>query len=101
MSKSIMETAEIKTCYECRCFATQGFMHEHHIFGGPNRRLSEKYGLKVHLCYVCHEDNKRGVHGENVELKKKLHQDGQRAFERVHGSREDFMRIFGKNYLND
>lgn len=31
-------------CYMCsRCGQTQ----EHHIFGGPNRTLSEKYGLEV------------------------------------------------------
>lgn len=99
MAKSIMEDPEVKTCYACGCYATQGFMHVHHIFGGPNRKLSERYGLKVHLCYVCHEDGERGVHGRNVELMDRLHREGQEAFERVHGDRNIFMQIFGKNYL--
>lgn len=99
MAKSIMEDPEVKTCYACGCYATQGFMHVHHIFGGPNRKLSERYGLKVHLCYVCHEDGERGVHGRNVELMDRLHREGQEAFERVHGDREVFTKIFGKNYI--
>lgn len=99
MSKSIMEQQGIRTCYACGCYASTGFLQEHHVFGGPNRKLAEHYGLKVHLCYVCHEDNKRGVHGQNKELRDRLHKEGQQAFEREHGSREDFMKEFGKNYL--
>lgn len=99
MSKSIMEQQGTRTCYACGCYASPGFLHEHHIFGGSNRKRSEHYGLKVHLCYVCHEDNKRGVHGQNKELRDRLHKEGQQAYERVHGSREQFMKEFGKNYL--
>lgn len=99
MAKSIMEAEDTKTCYICGCYATQGYMNVHHVFQGSGRRTpSEKYGLKVHLCYVCHNDNKRGVHN-NKELADKLHREGQQAFERVHGSREKFMEVFGKNYL--
>lgn len=98
MSKSIMEESGTRRCYACGCYATQGYLHEHHIFGGANRKLSEKYGLKVHLCYVCHEDNERGVHGRNTILRNQLHREGQQAFEREH-TREEFMEIFGKNYL--
>lgn len=99
MSKSIMEEPGTRICYACGCYASHGYLHEHHIFGGPNRKLSEKYGLKVHLCYVCHEDNVRGIHGQNKELRERLQKEGQQAFERKHGDREEFMKIFGKNYL--
>lgn len=99
MAKSIMEDPDTKTCYACGCYATKGFMHVNHVFGGSNRRWSEKFGLKVHLCYVCHEDNEKGVHGRNKELAERLHREGQAAFERVHGDRNVFMKIFGKNYL--
>ena len=88
----------VKTvCWECECTPQQ--LEEHHVFNGPNRRNSEKYGLKVYLCYVCHRDNKLGVHGCNTELRERLQQAGQQAFENKIGSREDFMKIFGKNYL--
>ena len=47
--KSIMEPKGCKTCYAC---GREGIdLEVHHIFyGTANRRLSEKYGLKVHLC---------------------------------------------------
>lgn len=74
-------------------------LEEHHVFGGSNRKWSEKYGLKVHLCGdKCHRNGPRAAHqsGETMQL---LHEAGQRAFEEHHGTREEFMRIFGRNYL--
>lgn len=72
--------------------------HKHHIFGGSNRKWSEKYGLYVHLCPEDHNMSDRGVHF-NKELMDDLHRIGQETFERKIGSREEFMRIFGRNYL--
>ncbi|MCC3386679.1 hypothetical protein D4758_22565 [Enterocloster citroniae] len=72
-------------------------MHRHHIFGGKNRKWSEKYGLTVHLCPRCHTDNKEGVHAD-AEIMEALHRIGQAAFEKEH-RREGFIWIFGKNYL--
>ena len=95
--RSIIEDKNEKSCFVC---GYAGRTEEHHIFGGnPNRRLSEKNGLKVHLCYMHHKDSKEGVHF-NPELMEKLHKIGQKAFEESH-TREEFMRIFGKNYLDD
>lgn len=96
MSKSILQNYEIeKECFECR--STKN-LQEHHVFGGPNRNLSEKYGFKVLLCIKHHTDNKHGVHGENKNLRVVLKQIAQREFEKNH-SREDFINIFGKSYL--
>ena len=90
----------VKTvCWECECTPQQRCLEEHHVFNGPNRRNSEKYGLKVYLCYVCHRDNKLGVHGCNTDLRERLQQAGQQAFEDNFGTRDEFMKIFGKNYL--
>lgn len=95
--RSIIEDKNEKSCFVC---GYVGKTEEHHIFGGnPNRDLSEKNGMEVHLCYMHHRDSKEGVHF-NLELMKELHRIGQRAFEKNH-SREEFMRIFGKNYLDD
>lgn len=94
--KSILET-EKGVCYLCGA-RTQ--TEEHHIFGGnPRRKYSEKYGLKVYLCHHCHRDNKSGVHG-NREKMRLLHQEGQKAFERNH-TREEFVRLFSRNYLDE
>ena len=93
--ESIIPNDEKGVCWVCgRVCAT----HKHHIFGAANRANSERHGLFVHLCPPCHNMGDRGVHF-NRELMEHLHREGQAAFERVHGSREDFMRIFGKNYL--
>ncbi len=94
--KSIMEPPKHKICWECGEFARE----EHHIFyGTANRKWSEKYGLKVHLCVRCHRDEEAGVHGRNKELDQRLKEAGQRAFEETHGSRMEFIKIFGRNYL--
>ena len=69
----------------------------HHVFGGANRKNSDEYGLIIGLCHDCHNEPPRGVH-HNAETMQKLHEIGQRAFEAEH-THEEFMRIFGKNYL--
>ena len=76
-----------------------GYLEEHHIFGGPNRKHSEALGLKVHLCPECHRDTRKGVHGSEGQGKKlQLQQEAQKNFEARY-SHEEFIRVFGKNYL--
>ncbi len=95
--KSILEPVPAKECYEC---GAAGYLEEHHIFFGAGRRkLSERYGMKVHLCLLHHRDQEIGVHGRNTELRRKLEKDGQQAFEQIH-SRKEFIEIFGQNYLD-
>ncbi|MDD7390045.1 MAG: hypothetical protein PUG60_10450 [Lachnospiraceae bacterium] len=96
--KSIMNTKK-GICYVCgRSCDSQ----EHHIFyGTANRSLSEKYGLKVYLCLNHHTATREAVHNGNWKLDIRLKQEAQRAFESRHGSRSEFMEIFGKNYLED
>ncbi|MEG7531420.1 MAG: hypothetical protein RSF83_08490 [Hungatella sp.] len=95
MSKSILEERECRTCYVCGQY---GQVEEHHIFyGSANRKKSEQWGLKVHLCRVHHRDYKLGVHGGNKDLDMQLKRTGQQAFEQLH-SRKEFMKEFGKNY---
>lgn len=97
MAKSIMEPKGCKTCFAC---GAEGYVEEHHIFHGTaNRKKSEKTGIKVHLCYLHHRDSALGVHGENVELDRKLKEAGQRAYEQLH-SRKEFIHEFGRNYLD-
>lgn len=91
--KSIIQ--DTKECFITGC--TTG-LHEHHIFGGANRKNSEKYGLKVWLLPELHNMSNNGVHF-NKELDLVVKRAGQHAFERVHGSREEFIKIFGRNYL--
>lgn len=76
-------------------------LHKHHIFyGSGNRKISEKNGFWVWLTGVYHnQDSRLGVHLGNVELDMALKEQAQRVFEETH-SREEFMRLIGRNYLD-
>ena len=90
--KSILQ--QDKVCYFCgKTFGLEC----HHILGGTaNRKLSEKYGLKVWLCQK-HHTGKDGAQYD-PKLNKLLKMDAQTAFERTH-THTEWMQIFGKNYL--
>lgn len=91
--KSIIQKR--KECYVCGQVTN---LHSHHILFGKNRRNSEKYGLKVWLCYQHHEGTD-GVHGKNGhELDLRLKKIAQRTFEETHTG-EEFISIFGRSYL--
>lgn len=66
--------------------------------GKPEK--SEKYGLTVWLCHgSCHLSGARAVHN-NRETMDALHEYGQRrAMQEQSWTREEFVREFGKNYL--
>lgn len=91
--KSILQ--QERECYYCK---TTNNLEEHHcLYGTANRRIAERFGLKVFLCSEHHR-GKNGVHGGNKYLDIKLKQLAQSKFEENH-DREDFIKIFGKNYL--
>lgn len=95
MKSILQDYEEQRECFCCRSIEN---LEDHHIFSGPNRKLSEKYGLKVLLCAQHHRDNKKGVHGQNTELKKDLQRLAQKEFEKVYGH-DKYIKVFGKNYL--
>jgi hypothetical protein len=68
----------------------------HHIMPGPNRRLSDRYGLWCHLCHDCHTGT-RGAQYDR-EIGDRLKREAQMAFEELY-SHDEWMRIFKKNYL--
>lgn len=88
-------------CFLCGKNGSDDKLDLHHIFGGANRKKSGKYGLVVYLCHNnCHIFGKNAVH-QNPETMKLLHQYGQKkAMEENGWSVEDFIREFGKNYLD-
>lgn len=95
MSKSIITNS--RSCFVCK---TPFDLHKHHIFyGTSNRKLSEKYGCWVYLCGKHHDMSDYGVHNDRV-LDIQLKQIAQRAWEQEHGTTEDFIKVFGRNYLD-
>ena len=105
MSKSIMQGT--KECYICRQLLNeQGIfkqltpynLEEHHIMHGTaNRKVSERYGLKVYLCIPHHRTGDNAVHRcRDMDLY--LIRKGQARFEQLY-SPEEWMSAFGKNYI--
>ena len=85
-----------KKCWFC---GNMQNLHLHHIFhGNANRKLSDKYALCVWLCAYHHNLGQKCVHN-NKEMDLELKRIGQKAFEENIGTREEFIKIFGKNYI--
>lgn len=95
MMESIVQDLAQERCFVC------GSMRElelHHIMHGTaNRRLATRNELTCWLCRT-HHTGRFGVHTANPDLDKRLKQEAQTAFERTH-TRQEWMKIFGKNYL--
>lgn len=93
--KSIIQ--DNRECYICR----NPFTEEHHVYyGTANRKLSEKYGLKVWLCPYHH----RGIGGVhfNKELDNRIKEVAREKFEAVYPY--NFQRLFygdGIEVLNE
>lgn len=73
------------------------WLEKHHIYGGANRKLSEKYGLWVWLTHDEHNEPPHGVH-HCREARLELQKQGQLAFMAKYPG-EDFQAIFGRNFL--
>lgn len=98
MSKRLWSvfTDDMEHCY----FTGTPYCHRHHIFYGPYRNKSEEYGFVIPLASQLHEFEPESVHGNpNQGLDLQLKQMAQQYFEEHYGTREEFIRIFGKNRL--
>lgn len=94
--KKFSEYAGKGRCYFCHSIQD---LQEHHIFyGTANRKISDKYGLTVYLCIYHHTVSQKCVHN-NREIDMQLKKDGQQYFEKYIGTRSQFIKEFGKNYL--
>lgn len=81
-------------------------LQKHHIFGGPLRSISEANGFWVWLIDFNHTGANsntplgfKGVHHDR-ERDLELKRDCQAKYEETH-SREEFMALIGRNYLEE
>lgn len=74
--------------------------HIHEVFyGTANRKKSIQYGLCIRLCPEHHNASNEGVHF-NKAFDEKLKKNVQYIAMQHYGwTTEDFIKIFGKNYL--
>ena len=85
-------TNNLNKCYLCDSTYQ---VTKHEIFEGRNRRNSMMYGFVLPLCIMCHAR----ITNDNAFLliwKRKA----QQYFEENIGTREEFLKIFYRNYLD-
>ena len=90
---SIMQS--VKWCWVCRARYP---LQKHHVYGGRNRSVSEENGFVVWLC-VDHHIGDHGVHN-NPSADLMIKRECQAIYEKDH-TREDFIKLIGKNYIDD
>lgn len=66
----------------------------HEIYSGKNRQNSMKNGLCLRLCLNCHSKEQ----GDS-QFNDYWHKQGQLYWEENIGSREEFIKVFRRNYL--
>ena len=94
MAKSVLPFNVKGRCYICHA---QCETDEHHIFEGANRKASDKYGLTVYLCRVCH----RRAHDFPKEFEEKYHlkrMTQTAAMVRYGWDIKQWRRLFRKDY---
>ena len=84
-------TNNLKQCYICKSSPVD--IHE--IYGGANRKTSMKNGFCIPFCRHHHD-----LITNNSVLSNIYKVICQRKFEETH-SREEFIKIIGKNYINE
>ncbi|MBE5886749.1 MAG: hypothetical protein E7284_10145 [Lachnospiraceae bacterium] len=101
--KSIMHNKRDGTCYLCKKLHMDDSVkvtEEHHVIcGTANRRISEKYGLKVYLCLYHHTQGPEAVHF-NKTIMQDLKKEAQYAFEKRYPELS-FLKVFGRNYIEE
>ena len=85
---SIM-TNDLSVCYFCKNRASD--IHE--VYGGRNRKQSMRYGFCLPMCRRCHIEIERDVEWD-FAVKVKMQE-----FYEKENSREEFMKIIGRNYI--
>lgn len=87
-------TDDMEHCY----FTRSDKVERHHIYPGFNRKKCEKYGYVIPLRPDLHPN---GAQAGSTwkEIDDYLRRACQKDYEKNHGSREDFIKEFGRNYL--
>lgn len=71
----------------------------HHVFfGSANRSISDRYKLVVPLCNKHHTGSKDCPH-QNRIIDLSMKSWGQAVYEKEIGTRDQFIKEFGRNYL--
>lgn len=83
-------TDDLEHCYLCS--RKKDDLHE--VYAGRNRINSIKYNFVLPLCRECHSINQN-----NSNFNDYWHRQGQLYWEEFIGTREEFIKVFRRNYL--
>ena len=88
-------TKDLDHCYLCTKNEIKNIPKDdlHELIEGKNRQVSMKYGLVIPICRKCHE-----IVTNDKTLQDKLHKVAQKEFKKYYKT-ENFVQIFGRNYL--
>ena len=94
MSKSIISNDRV-----CLLCGSSVNLHKRHVFyGTANRKLSEEDGCWIWLCANHHNMTDYSVHFDH-HLNRRIQRETQMIWEGRYGSREDFIKRYGRSYL--
>lgn len=104
--KSIF-TTDFNVCAVTHIYRGARKIEMHHVFGAANRKKSTRRGFVIPLIAEIHPNGafrneaecKRLTGRTLKELDNDLKATCQRYYERVYGTRNDFIEEFGRNYL--
>lgn len=91
---------DTSACYVC--FGCRGGLDRHEVFFGPNRTKSKSLGLWVMLCH--HDHHIFGPDAVHVNRARDLaiKRAAQRVAMETYGwDKNEFIRRFGRNYMED
>lgn len=93
MKKSIVQDLNDRKCYIC---GSRLDLELHHcLHGTANRAVAEREELGCWLCGVHHDL----LHDKDNDLDLFIKEQAQKAWEKQKGSREQWIALFGKNFL--
>lgn len=82
---------------KCMCCGSP-YIQMHHVFyGTANRKVSDQYGYIIPLC-PDHHIGGNGIH-RNRGMDLYWKETAQHHFEKHKGTREEFIKLFGKSWL--
>ena len=88
-------TEDMDHCY----FTGTAPVERHHIWGGSNRKNSERYGFVIPLRPDLHPNGAHADRRYAKDIDTGLKLMAQEYFEEHYGTREEFRSIFGKSWL--
>lgn len=95
--KKLIDSPEWDAGNACVVCGNPHVQMHHILYGTANRKKSDKHGYIIPLCYEHHLGG-NGIH-KNRGMALRWMELAQEHFEKNKGTREEFIKEFGRSYL--